>query len=340
MNRIVILFSFLIFSATAYGQLLPSFGDSRTATTGFQFLKLAPDARSAGMGENYIAQVNDLSAVYWNPAGITQLDTHKLHIQVSHVEYAGGLLKHNFLAAGKQISPGTFLAAQLISINSGSMALTTEFAPMGTGQTFSVQDLVAGVTLGRVLTDNFSFGITAKFIHEGIASVQTNNVVADFAFRYDVGKANTRFAVGLYNFGSPATPRGEAHGIPFSYIKNQLQGDTVYSVFDRISVPAVFRIGIATDVIKKEEHLLSLCAQLNHPTDNNESFGLGAEYCWNNLLYARAGYQFGLDEKGLPGFGFGVLLKKRFGGIRLDYGFSNKKLLGTMHRITLSVDGF
>jgi hypothetical protein len=42
-------------SLASHGQLLPSYGDSRTATTGWQFLKVVPDARSAGMGESFLA---------------------------------------------------------------------------------------------------------------------------------------------------------------------------------------------------------------------------------------------------------------------------------------------
>jgi hypothetical protein len=36
----------------------------------------------------------------------------------------------------------------------------------------------------------------------------TDNAVVDFGFQYEVGKANTRFAVGVSNFGSNTEPSG------------------------------------------------------------------------------------------------------------------------------------
>ncbi len=42
-------------------------------TTGAQFLELGVSARAMGMAEAFTAVVNDVSAVYYNPAGLTQL---------------------------------------------------------------------------------------------------------------------------------------------------------------------------------------------------------------------------------------------------------------------------
>jgi hypothetical protein len=42
-------------------QVLPAFGATRAGTTGMQFLKIGPDARSAGLSGNFVALVNDVS---------------------------------------------------------------------------------------------------------------------------------------------------------------------------------------------------------------------------------------------------------------------------------------
>ena len=59
-----------LYAGMVQAQLLPSHGDSRTATTGWQFLKVVPDARSAGMGEAFLAVADDMGSVYWNAAGL------------------------------------------------------------------------------------------------------------------------------------------------------------------------------------------------------------------------------------------------------------------------------
>jgi hypothetical protein len=316
----------------ANAQLLPKYGDSRSGTTGFQFLKIAPDARSVGMGEAFTAVVNDVSAVYWNPAGLTKLDSSHYHFQISNTAYFSNVKLQQVVFA-KKLKHSTFVAAHLTYLNSGYMNVATEFAPQGNGQQFNYNNIDAGLSLAKALTDNFSFGFTFKYIQEGIATVKTKNVVADFGFQYDIGKGNTRFAVGISNFGSPTNAGG-------SIIKSTFSGDKTITEFEKINVPAIFRLGVATDVYKKNNQMLTVAAQLNHPTDNNESVNIGAEYNWHKTFYGRMGYQFGADEVGIPNFGFGLLVKRKFGSIRVDYGFQNKKILGTVHRISLTADIF
>ncbi|MBK8345544.1 MAG: hypothetical protein IPL12_21025 [Bacteroidetes bacterium] len=66
------------------------------------------------------------------------------------------------------------------------MDVTTEFLPFGTGQTFRATDLGIGLSLARELTDQFSFGVTAKYIREDLASVHNQNLIFDFGFQYDI----------------------------------------------------------------------------------------------------------------------------------------------------------
>jgi hypothetical protein len=310
-------------------QLLPKYGDSRSGTTGFQFLKIAPDARSASMGESYTAVVNDLSSVYWNPAGLTHLDSAKVYAQGGITNFYANI-NLQYAAVAKRIKSSNFIALHIINLSSPWMNVSTEFAPFGNGLQYKFINRCIGLSYAKILTDNFSFGVNAKYIEEGISTISAKNVVLDFGFQYDIGKANTRFAVGVSNFGSPVAPKGTYKAITFS-------GSSEYTTFEKINVPALFRLGLAHDLIKKQAHLLTLAAQLNHPTDNNETYSFGAEYLWNKLLFFRTGYQFGVDESGLPSFGFGAVMNRKFGGLQFDYGFANKKNLGTLHRFTLSL---
>lgn len=313
----------------AGAQLLPSFGGSRTGTTGFQFLKIAPDARSAGMGGSMIAITDDVSALYWNPAGITHTDTQDLHIQLSQTLYFADV-NMSFAGLVYRLNAQTFLGASLIYLTTGKMDVTTEFQPYGTGQYFNASDLALALTFSKVLTDNFSFGVTGKYIRESFAEVHADNAVVDFGFQYAVGVANTRFAVGVANFGFDTEPSGTIT-VP------TLEGFDTIMDFEKVAVPAVFRIGVAWDPVNTATNRFTLSGQLNHPTDNNETYNLGAEYAWHRTLFCRTGYEFGLDESGIPSFGFGVRFKRNFGMLQFDYGFEDKSRLGTIHRITFGI---
>lgn len=327
--RLLLLSVFTLNGVLAQCQLLPSFGDSRTGTTGFQFLKIAPDARGAALAESFIAIVDDPSALFWNPAGIARMDTFGWQVAGGHTSYFAGInLQH--LAIVRQVGYETYLGAGLVYLNSGDMPVTTEFQPFGTGQTFRAVNMAIGISLAQRLTENFNFGITAKYILESMADIMASAMVFDFGFQYDVGIANTKFAVGISNFGFNASPKGEIE-------VTTLSGTKTITEFEEIGVPTVFRLGFAWDMVKKKDHLVTLCTQLNHPTDNNETLGFGAEYVWHNLLKLRCGYMFGADEKGIPSFGFGVKLKRRFGAFSLDYGFVQKNKLGVTNRLSFGI---
>lgn len=331
-GAILFLFTFSSAVAVAQNSWLPAYGNSRTGITGMQFLKIAPDARSAGLAGNVLPVANDLSSVYWNAAGLTQLDTQKFHFQFGHTNYFAGL-GLNYGAAAFKFKHQGALALSIINLSTGEIPVTTEFQPFGTGETYTVNSFSAGLTYAQKLTDQFAFGITGKYAREALAGVVTNNALFDLGLNYDIGKANTRFAVGISNFGFNVQPDGSLQRLT-------LNNKTQVSSFESVSVPAIFRLGFAWDAIKNAQHTLTGIAQLNHPTDNNESFGIGAEYAWKKTFFARTGYEFGQDESGLPAFGIGVRTQRNFGMLKFDYGFNNKDRLGSTHRFTLQISVF
>lgn len=306
-------------------QLLPAYGDSRTATTGWQFLKINPNTRAAGLSETYLAVANDVSSLYWNPAGLTQLDTSKYHFAIDHTDYAGGT-NNEFAGLVYRAGSNTLLGLSMQYYNAGEMEVTTEFMPQGTGQQIMASDIAIGLSVARELTDQFSFGITVKYLREDLASVHNQNMAFDFGFRYDIGAANTRFAVGLQSFGFNTSPSGSVQ-------TTLLSGDTLFTDFTEIAVPTVFRLGVAWDAIKNDRNMLTAAAQLNHPTDNNETYSLGFEYAWKQLFFARTGYTFSTDLNSYPALGFGLQLKKHFGTVKFDYGFTYQNIFGTVNRI-------
>ncbi len=306
-------------------QLLPSFGNSRTGTAGMQFLKIGIDARSSSMAGAVAASPNDASTLYWNPAGITQIDSGtKYNITINHCSYfaktkleqAAFVYKHKY----------GYWGFQLQSFRTPEMKETTEFQPQGTGRTFSFADVLIGISYAQQLTNNFSFGLSSKYVNESFGSVTTNNVLFDLGLYYDIHIRNTRFAAVISNFGINVKPNGEVTAL-------KLGGLSATSDFSAYSAPSLFRVSIATLVIQKNDHLLMTALQLNHPGDNNETFALGFEYTYKKLFIARSGYEFGADEKGWPAAGIGIKLPRRYGGLRFDYGWQYKHIFGAVQRI-------
>ncbi|MDI6401849.1 PorV/PorQ family protein [Balneolaceae bacterium ANBcel3] len=326
---------FSVWGAESMAQsIFPSFGSSRSGTSGFQFAKIGVDARSAGMAYSNIADATDASSLFWNPALASQMNSHQF------------LLGHTSYFADISLNYGAYvhrfgnmaLGGSLTYLDSGDMEETTEFHPYGTGRTFRSIHMAAGLTFSQQLTNLFSYGLTLKYLHESIEEVSTHTAVLDIGFFYRVGNTGLRFAVGVNNFGFDASPGGETRRIPGPHEgdrETDEDGYIVYRDFEEISPPTTFTIGAAYDVYQTEWMNVLLTGQIINPNDNAERLSLGTEFQFMNQFFARGGYEFGVDEIYLPNFGVGVKLPVRSYSMELDYGFAARERLGTLHRISL-----
>ncbi len=331
MRKILLIIIVVSTHLTSVAQdFLPSFGNSRTGGSGMQYLKITPDARSSAMGGAVVGLINDVSALYWNPAGITSIDTGKVSILTSHTRYFAG---NSVNFAGAVFKPGklSYVGISVLSLNFADMDETSEFQPKGTGRKINISNTLIGLTYAKILTQSFSFGISSKWAHEAIGDIQTNNILFDLGLKYNIGLMGSRFGVTFTNFGLNVSPEGEINILKLSGVQNVKN-------FSEVSAPANFRVGAAFEPLNKGMHKITLAAQLNHPTDNNETFATGAEYALKKLLFLRSGWEFGADESyNFPPLGLGVKLPIYKGILSIDYGFVSKLRLGNLNRLTLAL---
>jgi hypothetical protein len=315
----------------ARGQIIPSFGSDRAGTSGFQFLKIPIDARSAAMGQAVVANAFDASSTYWNPA-LTALNT-GVQLGVNHTAYFADVSLEYIATSFHLPGPRISIGVSLQSMNSGEMDVTTEFEPFGTGETFRSVSLAGGLTFSQQLTDLFSYGVTTRLVRENIAEIVTNTVVFDLGIFYRVGTTGAQMAVVIRNFGLDGTPTGHIDRVGLTD-----SGVITEEDFEQITPPTTFLLGLAYELFQADErNNLLVSAQLNNPNDNAESLNFGAEYTWNRLLTFRTGYQFGIDEFTVPSAGIGLMLPFAGPELRFDYGYSRLERLGDVHRVSLNI---
>ncbi len=337
-NRYLSLFILLLFlPGLAAAQVLPSLGEARSGTYGFQYLKIGPDARSASMGSSSVADAADASALYWNPAMSAQLDNSQ--VLFGHTQYFADIAMNyaSYVHRYRDIALG--LSFQML--DSGEMDETTELQPGGTGRTFRTTHFAVGLSFAQELTSLFSYGVTLKYLDESVEEVTSRTSVIDAGFFYRVGDTGLRFAVGLNNFGFDADPSGETKRRPGpneTGAETDEDGFIVYDEFTDVSPPTTFILGSAFDLIQRDDFNITLTGQLTNPADTQERFSLGAEMDYLRRFFVRTGYEFGVDESYLPSFGAGFNFPLYNYGIRADYGFSTREYLGSMHRISLRID--
>jgi long-subunit fatty acid transport protein len=314
-------------------QLVPNLGGQRAGISAYQFLKIGAGARGIGMGESFTAVANDVTALYWNPAGLTQFADNQAVF--AHTEYVVDI-KHEFAGVAYHLTPTDIVGVSLTSLHMDDMEITTETQPKGTGRYFSFGDVALGLSYGRTMTDQFSFGLTVKYIEETLDILKMRGVLFDIGTFYWTGIGSTRFAVVVSNFGADVAPSGEV----------KLYNDSAVTSFQSFSPPTQFKFGIAWDPIEMDGQKVTTSLELNHPNDNAENIRLGVEYNWNQWLSLRGGVKRTIGEPLLGEdktsanditLGFGVTAPSTLASLTFDYAYANFNELGSVHRLSLRV---
>ena len=320
-------------SGEANAQLIPNLGGQRAGISAFQFLKIGVGARGVGMGETFVAVANDVSALYWNPAGLTQFSENQFIF--SHTEYVIDL-KHEFFGAAYHLSPTDALGASITSLYTDPMEVTTETQPKGTGRYFRFGDLALGLSYARKMTDQFSFGVTIRYVEETLDMLKMRGLMVDLGTYYWMGLGSARFAVVISNFGADVAPSGEASLFDGTKVKS----------FQPYSPPTQFKIGFAMEPYEAEGQRLTTSIELNHPNDNAENLHLGIEYQWQQWLRFRAGLKRTISQPLLGRdnassndvtLGMGVSVPVFSSKVDVDYAYANFNLLGSVHRISVNL---
>jgi hypothetical protein len=306
----------------------------KVGAAGGQFLKIGVGARAAGMGGAYSSVADDLTALYWNPAGLA--DVKGVSGSFSYTSWFYGF-SHMFAAATMPLGTNFQIAVQIISLTSQNIEVTTFDQPDGTGLFYKVQDLSGGLTLSGFLTNQFSFGVTAKYVSNGIANLSAGGIAFDIGTKYETGVQGIKIGFAIMNLGTEQQYSG-------SDLQSTMKLDPAFKQAPQdfailaypFQLPLTFRAGISSELIKSEEHALTAAFDFVTMSDISEQFIIGAEYTWNDLLSLRGGYVFGQSQFNICG---GVGIKYIGGGLdgALDYSLTPTVNLGLVNRIGVSV---
>ncbi len=313
---------------------------TKTGATAGQFLKLGVGARPIALGGAFVAQANDLSAMYWNPAGLALLPG--ASVQLAHTRYLADI-NYNFAAFGVPLGNVGTLAASLIFLDSGDMLVRTIAQPEGTGERFKVQNYAIQVSYGRALTDRFSIGGSFKFVQERIWHSAASSIALDVGTLFTTPYERLRLGASFSNFGPKMQMSGR--DIVFSADPTPGQGGVVEIVnseylMDRHPLPLLFRIGLSWDALHTADHTFALSVDAAHPNDNYEYMNFGAEYDFRNLIALRTGYRNLFEADSEQGLTMGGGLNLRLDGslrIRVDYAWADFGRLEQTHWFTVDL---
>lgn len=302
--------------------LLPivTYGIERVGTTVFQVLKINVGVRGIGMGNAFIAGANDVSAIYWNPAGLSLMS--RPEALISHINLPADVNYDLIGFAWPAGNSGTFAVSAGV-LHMDDMVVRTPEMPDGTGELFTASDVVFAASYSKAMSTLFSFGVTAKYVREDLYNYVSQGVVFDAGLVYQTGFRSMKLAMVISNFGPDSKFDGSYQD--WRTVSGEVSGEPDVKNFEGHLMPMSFRVGVFADmevmtgVSLGESFSGNLGLQFEHPSDVAERLNAGVEFWFQQIVAFRGGYNFNYDTENLT-LGLGV--KKRIGDYLLNFDYA------------------
>ncbi len=325
----------------------------RVGTTTANFLEIGYGPAGIAMGDAYVSVVNDLSAVYWNPAGLAFMENNEARFILQPWLVDANL---SFVAVGIPITGIGTIALNIIHMGYGDMEVTTLSSQDGTGELFDANEFAATLSYGRAITDWFAFGAGVKYISSQIWYVTGSAVAFDLgiivktSFLSPEGKPRNGLRIGMSvsNYGTKMRYEGIDLLNPIDILPDEngnyrdVPGQFHLSSWE---LPLIFRVGVSIKPIVIENQSLTLAVDALHPNNNSESVNMGMEYGLNmpafGQLFLRAGYKalfMESTEYGLTlGAGFTRSLLRNT-SIHFNFAYRDLGVLGSANCFGLGIE--
>lgn len=306
----------------------------KLAQTGFKFLSVSADPRTAAMGGAATARDGGAEMLFSNPSGMAWMDGQTSAV-VGQTQFIADIT-YNHGAISYRPQSGRY----------GVVGVSVEFVDYGDFQetiradnddgfldigTFSPSAYAVGLGYAKTFSDRFSAGGQVKLAGQNIGSAITevndageytredlnrNTLAYDFGVHYKTGFESLNFAVTARNFAPEVT-----------YAEESFQ------------LPLTLQIGLSMDVLNLTSldpsmHSLMVTADAVNPRDFSEQVRVGGEYTFAKTLALRGGYVFPADSEG---FSLGAGIQQRLGGVGFgaDYAYSDAGVFSGVHRIAV-----
>ena len=329
----------------------PTLPTTRAGTRGAAFLALGVGARAQALGGAYGAMADDISALYWNSAGIAQIDGFSAGMTTARL-FTDLDIQHTFIGVVLPIGL-TRLGVSVNTLDSGDMPWQSEAFPnAGFGgeqdplrATFNWTGQSIGLHLGRPITDRLTFGGAFKFIEEGITGAKASYVAVDLGTVFRTGLYGITLGAALSNLGNNGEFRGQLLSAQINTGDSEAQGLGNFvrvveatAATNDLELPTVFRFSVMADLIGSATAMVSpnpdqslrVLWDINDAIDTDIQTSIGLEYGFRDVAFLRAGKRF-VNESQIShdtdfgaAFGGGLLLPLgEIGMLGVDYAYTS-----------------
>ena len=331
-----------------------------------EFLATGFGAKALGMGGAFVSIADDASAVYWNPAGLYQLDRRQALIM--HSQRFGGMVDYSTFSFAMPLSREAGAEAAgaigLVWLRVSDIALTSHLTEPGvdfiderdpeTGEYNGVWDPgerrlwdpdrvrwesdheIAGfLSYSRKIFENTAVGFNAKLIWKELAEISALGFGLDAALLHGL-TPNWKVGVAVQDFTT--TPLyWDGWYYDSNSPSNKYKVSTTETINPTLKIGTSYRLPIAAisgDVVLAADTDFKFEGLDEEEADFSFSevsgdVRLGAMYEYKRMLRVA----FGMDRR-KPSAGIGLTVSQ----FDLDYAFWRDEELDNTHRISVSMD--
>jgi hypothetical protein len=356
-------------AAPATAQSLVGADSTAYGTTAAELLRRGAGARGAALGGSFAALSTDITALYYNPAGLAQLA--RPGAMVSSLSYVADT-RYTWAGMAFPMSGG----ASAVGVSIGAFGFSdqpvyTVEAPDGDGRVYSVSESFISGTYGKNFSDRFSAGVSLKFISDKLGTTSGSAFAVDFGtnFHAMVGQRPIRAAFVIQNLGSSLKHEGpgvETQVVPpppLGTVPVPREPQPASFRTKDFGLPVMFRVSVALDLVSQGANRVTLLSEFTQPNNTKPGASAGVEWAGQNLgnsgfsLAARGSYTIqpdnvidmgtgaGFDSKYKSGsftsdglaLGGGLLYGKGNLKLGFDYAWRNMGTLGSTNFFSFSV---
>ncbi len=141
-----------------------------------EFLQIGVGARALSMSGAVVASNNDNTSIFWNPAGMTQIDA-RMQFSAMHAEYFAGLAKFDQVAGSYQIDDKSVIGIGIVRFGIDDIPNTIDLVDQNGNvdydriTSFSAADHAFLISYGKeTKIEGLSIGANAKVIYRNLGS--------------------------------------------------------------------------------------------------------------------------------------------------------------------------